>query len=208
MEFISLKNQDKKIYSIKNNGDNGDNKYIINFLARNNILISVTNEFITFGVDTISVLQNKLDDKFIKKFIYDIGSQILYLKEEKMAIKYFSLEDIIIINSDIFLFINPNKIFSLLDKKDIIFENSNKSIKSYTYGIIDYSLIKTDSQFIPPELTVQNSYLYYTSSYFSLAKLILYIFNMQLDTLYYTRLYYFLNRCLEPVPENRIFLYI
>ena len=63
MEFISLKNQDKKIYSIKNNVDN---KYIINFLARNNILISVTNEFITFGVDTINALQkvfdNKLDD--------------------------------------------------------------------------------------------------------------------------------------------------
>ena len=211
MEFISLKNKDKKIYSIKNNGDNGDNgdnRYIINFLARNNILISVTNEFITFGVDTISILQNKLDDKFIEKFIYDIGSQILYLKDEKIAIQYFSIEDIVVINSDIFLFINPNKLFKLLDKKDIKLEKSDKLIKSYTYGIIDYSLIKTDSHFIPPELREKNPYLYYTSSYFSLAKLILYIFQMQLDTLYYTSLYYFLNRCLEPIPENRIFLYI
>ena len=209
MEFISLKNPDKKIYSIKNNVDN---KYIINFLARNNILISVTNEFITFGVDTINTLQkkfdNKLDDKLINKFIYDMGSQILYLKEEKMAIKYFSIEDIVVINSDIFLFVNPNKLFTLLDKKDIKLEKSDKLIKSYTYGIIEPSLIKTDELFISPELKEKKSYIYYTSSYFSLAKLILYIFQMKLDSLYYTSLYYFLNRCLETVPENRIFLYV
>ena len=55
MEFIHLKNKEKKIYSIKNTLDSG---YIINFLARNNILVSVTNEDIVFGVDTIEPLSN------------------------------------------------------------------------------------------------------------------------------------------------------
>lgn len=202
MEFINLKNEEKKIYSIENNINN---KYIINFLARNNILISVTNNFITFGVDTIVPLHNKLRDEVNKKFIYDIGSQILYLKEEKLGIKYFSMKDIVIINSNIFLFVNPNKLFALLNKKDIKLE---KPIKSYTYGVIEPSLIKTDESFIPPELRTKNSYIYYTSSFFSLAKIILFVFDMELESLYYTSIYYFLNRCLEKVPEDRIFLYV
>ena len=202
MEFIHLKNKEKKIYSIKNTLDS---EYIINFLARNNSLVSVTNEDIVFGVDTIEPLSNKLDDKFIKKFTNDIGSQILYLKENKLAIKYFNIEDIIIINSDIFLFINPSKLFALLNKKHI---KLDMSIKSYTYGIIDPSLIKTNQHFIPPEIKEKNSYIYYTSSYFSLAKLILSLFDMELESIYYTNLYYFLTRCLEIIPKNRIFLYI
>lgn len=203
MEFISLKNKEKKIYSISNNVNN---KYIINFLARNKILISVTNEFITFGVDSIELLQNNLHDNLIKKFIYDMGSQILYLKEEKIGVKYFSIEDIVVINSNIFLFINPNKLFELLNKKHINLDK--RSVNSYTYGIIDPSLIKTENQFICPELKEKKMYIFYTSSFYSLAKLFLHVFNMELDSLYYTSLYYFLTRCLEPVPENRIFLYI
>tara|TARA_Y100000389_G_scaffold143617_1_gene141893 strand:- start:837 stop:1448 length:612 start_codon:yes stop_codon:yes gene_type:complete len=203
MEFISLKNKEKKIYSISNNVNN---KYIINFLARNKILISVTNEFITFGVDSIELLQNNLHDNLIKKFIYDMGSQILYLKEEKIGVKYFSIEDIVVINSNIFLFINPNKLFELLNKKHINLDK--RSVNSYTYGIIDPSLIKTENQFICPELKEKKMYIFYTSSFYSLAKLVLHVFNMELDSLYYTSLYYFLTRCLEPVPENRIFLYI
>ena len=125
MEFINIENKDEKIYTIDNNINN---KYIINFLDRNNSLISVTNNKITFGADSLVSL-NKIKEEIIwTKFIYDLGSQILYLKEEKIAIKYFSIEDIIVINSDIFLFINPNKLFILLNKKDI---HIDKSIKSY-----------------------------------------------------------------------------
>jgi hypothetical protein len=203
MEFITLTNKEKNIYTI-NNISSG--KYIINFLARNDILFEVTNDFITIEVDKLGPLTDKeRTDEFIHKFIYDIGSQILYLKEEKLAIKYFSLEDIIVINSNIFLFINPNKLFALLNKKHI---KIDKSVKSYEYGIIDASLIQTDSPFLSPELKEKKSYLYYTSSFYSLAKLILVIFDLKYADLSYTSLYFFLNRCLQDLPENRILMFV
>ena len=202
MEFITIKDEKEKIYTIENNINN---KYIINLLDRNKITNSVT-DVITFDVDTIVPLRQILDnDQLIKKFIYDIGSQMLYLKDEKLAIKYFSVDDIVVINSDIFLFINPNKLFALLNKKNI---KLDISVKSYDYGIIDPTLIKLDEPFLPPELKEKNIYIFYTSSFYSLAKLLLFIFNFELESLHYTSLSFFLIRCLERVPEDRIFLYI
>jgi len=202
MEFINIENKDEKLYTINNNINN---KYIINFLSRNNLLTSVTNDKITFGADSLIPLNKIKEGITWTKFIYDLGSQILYLKDERIAIKYFSIKDIVIINSDIFLFINPNKFFALLNKKDI---HINKSIKSYEYGIIDLALINKDSQFLPPELKEKISYIYYTSSFYSLAKLIIFVFDIELESLEYTEIYFFLTRCLEIIPENRIFLYI
>ena len=208
MEFITLKNEGKN--TIKNTPNS---KYIVDFLSRNNLLISVTNELITFGADSIISLDKLgrengtkkiLEDKLNKKFIYDIGSQILELKEENLGITYFSLEDIVIINSSIFLFINPKKLFALLSREKI---KTERPVKSYTYGVIDSLSIK-DEPFIAPELLTKKSYIYYTSSFYSLAKMIIDIFDMELDSLYYTSLYYFLKRCLEKIPEDRIFLYV
>ena len=209
MEFITLKNDGKN--TIKNISNS---KYIVDFLSRNNLLISVTNELITFGADSIISLDKLgrengtkkiLEDKLNKKFIYDIGSQILELKEENLGITYFSLEDIVVINSSIFLFINPKKIFALLSRDEIKIE---RPVKSYTYGVIDSLSINKDDPFIAPELLRKKMYIYYTSSFYSLAKMIIDIFDMELDSLYYTSLYYFLKRCLEKIPEDRIFLYV
>lgn len=209
MEFITLKNDGKN--TIKNISNS---KYIVNFLSRNNLLISVANDLITFGADSIISLDKLgrengtkkiLEDKLNKKFIYDIGSQILELKEENLGITYFSLEDIVVINSSIFLFINPKKIFHLLSRDEIKIE---RPVKSYTYGVIDSLSIKKDEPFIAPELLTKKSYIYYTTSFYSLAKMIINIFDMEIDSLYYTSIYYFLKRCLEKIPEDRIFLYI
>lgn len=210
MDFIKIQNEDDKIYTIENNINN---KYIINFLARNNLLISVTNNKITFGADSfISLDTVNVKEIMWDKFIHDIGSQILYLKDEKIAIKYFSITDIVIINSDIFLFINPNKLFTLLNKKDINIEVIVRTIKSYEYGFIDLALINKENRFLPPELKdknlKKNPYVYYTSSFYSFAKLILFIFDLELESLDYTNIYFFLTRCLEDIPENRIFLYL
>ena len=202
MEFINIENKDEKLYTIDNNINY---KYIINFLSRNNLLTSVANDKITFGADSLIPLDKIMEEIIWNKFIYDLGSQILYLKDEKIAIKYFSVKDIVIINSDIFLFINPNKFFVLLNKKDI---QIDKPIKSYEYGVIDLASINKDTQFLPPELKEKTSYIYYTSSFYSLAKLILYIFDLELKSLEYTEIYFFLTRCLEIIPENRIFLYV
>ena len=113
MDFIKIKNKDERIYTI-NNGTN--NEYLINFLARNNLLVSVTNELITFHVDNLVSLSVPLSENLIKQFISDIGSQILYLKEKDIAISYFDIDDIIMINGNTFLFNNPKKLFKLTKK--------------------------------------------------------------------------------------------
>jgi len=294
MDFIKIKNKEERIYTI-NNGKN--NEYLINFLARNNLLVSVTNELISFQVDNLVSLFIPLSEDLIKRFISDIGSQILYLKEKDIAISYFDIDDIIMINGNTFLFNNPKKLFKLTkkllsgDKKKVggesgkdsgnrvseggsresesegerrvsereserehgksrVSERENEEehgksrvserehgvdIKNIVdavdvfgelaevmvggsgggsnkgdnlYGVIDYSSINLDNKFLPIEFKKKQEYNYYTTSFYSLAKLIQYIFNIKIENIYYTRLYYFLDRCLENIPKDRIFLYL
>jgi hypothetical protein len=115
MDFIKIENKTEKIYTIKNSSLNN---YLVNFLSENNLILTLTNDLITFQVDSLESFENKkLDALLLEKFIYDLGYQILYLKDEKLGIKYFSLDDLVIINGNTFLFINPNKLFSLLNKR-------------------------------------------------------------------------------------------
>ena len=76
------------------------------------------------------------------------------------------------------------------------------------YGMVDYSSINIDNKFLPIEFIEKQEYNYYTTSFYSLAKLIQFIFNIKIENIYYTKLYYFLDRCLENIPEDRIFLYL
>ena len=202
MDNISFKYNN--IYTIPNNNNN---KYIITFLSNYNLIKSIDNNFITLNVDSIKPLEDnsyieKKSDKYINKFIYDIGSQILLLKHYNLAIKYFNLSDIVVINSDIFLFINNNMLFTLLETIDI-------DVPAYTYGEINFDKIDVNSLFIPYELTQnKKQYFYYTTSYYSFAKLLLYYFNIELKDIVDTNLYFFCKRCLLENPIDRTFLFI
>ena len=202
MNFIKIENEKEKIYTIKNTDYNG---YLVNFLSENNLILTLTNDLITFQVDSLESFENKkLDTLLLEKFIYDLGYQILYLKDEKLGIKYFSLNDLIIINGDTFLFINPNKLFPLLNKKDVDIPET----RSYQYGVIKPDSIDKHSLFLPPELKeLKSKYIYYTCAFYSLAQILLHIFNLDLEKLYYTNVYFFCKRCLEDKPELRYFLY-
>ena len=120
--------------------------------------------------------------------------QILLLKEKNLGIKYMSITDIVILNSDTFIFINPNMLYNLLDKNDIAI---NHSINSNEYGIVNQ--IDLDSKFLPPEYreTKKSSYYYYTTGFYSFAKLLLFVFNLNIENLEDTKLQSFLDRCLK-----------
>ena len=64
MEFITQK--DKKIYTIENNQNN---KYLIYFLSINNLLSSVTNDLITFQVDSLNSIHEKLKSNELSRDI-------------------------------------------------------------------------------------------------------------------------------------------
>ena len=183
------------------------NEYLKIILFKYDLVISISSTEIIFQADSVESLDNYvknnfLNDKYIDKFIYDLGSQIMTLKKENLGILYFSLKDIVIINSNHFLFINPNKLFSI----------NGGNLQNILLTVNTYST--KDKVFVPPELH-ENSDLSKTKwirgqvgSYYSLAKMVLFIFNLTLENLYYTKLYFFLTRCLEPIPDERVFLYL
>tara|TARA_Y100000591_G_scaffold247071_1_gene218140 strand:+ start:7186 stop:7800 length:615 start_codon:yes stop_codon:yes gene_type:complete len=204
MEFIK-KGDKVSEYSIDNNLNN---KYLLDFLNHVDQIKTINNDNIIFTVDSIESLKDftiPIDTEYIRKFIYDIGMQILLLKEKNLGIKYMSITDIVILNSDTFIFINPNMLYNLLDKNDIAI---NHSINSNEYGIVNQ--IDLDSKFLPPEYreTKKSSYYYYTTGFYSFAKLLLFVFNLNIENLEDTKLQSFLDRCLKEKPEDRIFLYI
>jgi len=204
MDFITF--SDNNTYLIPNNSNN---KYIITFLSEYNIIKSIDNDYITINVNNITPLINidkikkQNDDKYINKMIYDIGAQILLLKEYNLSIKYFNLSDIILINDEIFLFINNDSLYQLLESIDI-------DSSPFTYGKIDIGKIDTNSSYLPQELSSdkKETYYYYTTSYYSFAKLLLDFFNIELKDINDTILYHFCNRCLANNPLDRIFLFI
>lgn len=202
MEFITEENSEKKLYNIEYNiAYIAYNNYLQLFLDKNNLLDSLSSNKISFQANSLQSLDDYIKTQFLsednlKKFIYDLGSQILFLKENGIKIPYFSLGDIIIINQNNFLFINSKKLI----KKGV-----EGHILSRIEGI-------SSVDFIPPELLekkdINISHIHYSSAYYSLAKLILYVFDFILENLYYTNVYYFLNRCLKDDPLKRDFLYI
>jgi hypothetical protein len=207
MEFITTR--EKNIYTLPNNLNN---KYIITFLSQYNLVSSTSDsdDFITITANSIETLENFEKSKnqtdkdiFINKFIYDIGCQILLLKENRIGIKHFNLSDIIVLNSNIFLFINPNMLYNLLDKKAI-----DESLPEYTHGIFTLDSIDSKSLFLPPEFSEKNKYYYYTTSYYSFAKLLLHYFNIEISDIEHTSLYFFCKRCLVENPIDRVFLFI
>jgi len=202
MEFITEENSEKKLYNIEYNiAYIAYNNYLQLFLDKNNLLHSFSSNKISFQANSLQSLDDYIKTQFLnednlKKFIYDLGSQILFLKENGIKIPYFSLGDIIIINHNNFLFINSKKLIKKRVEGDII---------SRIEGI-------SSVDFIPPELLekkdINISHIHYSSAYYSLAKLILYVFDFILENLYYTNVYFFLNRCLKDDPLKRDFLYI
>ena len=191
--------------NIKKNGNEYSipyNEYIVSFLSQYNIIKSIDKNNINIGaVSIVGLEEYKSDNQLINKFIYDIGCQILLLKEMNIGIKYFSISDIVVINSDIFLFNNDDKLYKLLEKID-------RDVPSYTYGTFEIDTYKSKTDFIPIELKNKSKYVYYTGSFYSFAKLLLYFFDIDVEDIHYTSLYFFCKRCLEENPEDRVFLFI
>ena len=191
--------------NIKKNGNEYSipyNEYIVSFLSQYNIIKSIDENNINIGaVSIVGLEEYKSDNQYINKFIYDIGYQILLLKEMNIGIKYFSLSDIVVINSDIFLFNNDDKLYKLLEKID-------QDVPSYTYGTFEIDISESKTDFIPIELKNKTKYVYYTGSFYSFAKLLLYFFDIDVEDIHYTSLYFFCKRCLEENPEDRVFLFV
>ena len=120
--------------------------------------------------------------------------QIKYLEKVKYAFYGHSIDDILVVNDDIFININANTLLP---------------IKEYQISFLS-PFIKT--QFMSPEIsniTSLPSKIHYQSSYYSLAAVVIYCLlnkdkveieeNLEtlLKPIFYTKIYWFLKRCLH-----------
>jgi hypothetical protein len=137
---------------------------------------------------------NSINNVFCMKMIYDLGSQILFMERKAQGIPFFNLEDIIVIDHHSFLFLNTEYTFSLDSQKNL---EINRPFKLSKFSAPELKSIQ--------ELPAISSH---KAIFYSLAAIILHCLQVGLEVLKPTKLYFFLDRCLEEDPANRMFLYI
>jgi len=173
--------------------------FLDEYLSNTTLKFSKNGNKIEIFTETVQSLRQYLEVRRNRsvedciKIIYDLGAQILLLERNGEGILFFDLDDIIVINDKFFLFVNTSKIMPIHDDR--------LSIRS----IYDISL------FTAPELKAI-SRLPATApisvTYYSLALLIIYCLNIDIEILKYSKIYAFLKRCMAPEPEDRVFLFI
>ena len=199
IEIISLKTP--HIYSITND------IFFSTVFSLYNIPHTSQDKTIHFEAKSIISLENyllshkKLTTEAVLKLIYDIGFIIKTLEKTGNSIFAFSLTDIVMLNGEIFMFVNPSKIVQIKNNEMVL-----KTPISLTDAFISPE-IKLDRLPIKCDLGF---------TYYSFGLLILYLITNKryekfsdevltdLRDLSGTKLYYFILRCLQ----EKHFLYI
>ena len=201
---------------------NGSTQEIYKSISETNILSNIffddennieTIMFTAEKVEPLSVFlkAGKLTNQQIIKMIYDLSKQIAYLEINMMSFYGYNLDDIIVINDNTF-FVASTKYLVNINAKDYYI---------YFYKPIDKPYFSSPEL---NELTKLPSKIDYRSSYYSLGALILfcstniYIFSELtkedknlldfLESVNYTKPYWFLKRCFYKDCKKRILLFI
>ena len=142
----------------------------------------------------LSKLETDFDYDKCLRLALNIGTQINILKYLNYGIPVITIDDILVSTDGTYVLNTKQHIDSLDNDSNILLTSNFKKDKD-----------------TPPELkkiTKIPNTIYYTSAYYSLAKLCLLLINKDLKSLYPTKLYFLLTRCLREVPQNRVFLYV
>lgn len=224
LNYKLSKQEIRKKYYNGNIEFNKPQKILINSLIKSGLLNNAISEDnyknVYFKCSSMCLLKDifeNLKPINIYKMIYDISSQIRYLlEEENIVFIGFDSRHILVVNEDTYLYINGEHLEKIDDQGDI-------EIK-YPPNSQDYILA--------PELykiTELPCKINYKCCYYSVGILYLYMLkttetkNMQkIDTndieeitqilktlsLNHTKIFYFLQRCLQKNPANRQIIFI
>ena len=154
---------------------------------------------------------NRMSERECAKLIYNLTTQIQYLEENNYVLYGYNLNDILVINEQTFIVANAQYILPL--------EPETKSIVFYSPIIKPF--------FSNPELlelTNLPSSIYYKSSYYSLGVLVAFCLlnknliqngpvtdkelEIILNPIKYSKVYWFIKRCLNKRYEQRVLLFI
>lgn len=142
-----------------------------------------------------------LDYDETERLIAHIGLQLMLLKTYNKAFLYISLEDITVIDSTYFFIGNLRQALNIY--------KTNMLFLSYPMTIAP-----ADEAFLAPEVKKQQKMLplivSFTVGYYSLAKICLHCLRLgdNLNPLLNSKMYFFLERCLNTDPEKRVLLYL
>lgn len=198
---IEIKNIGNQEYSITSD------PYLFSFFSLYKIKTKREKSDIIFkcnSIETLSEFIKNNEDKKISydsliKLIYDVGFTIKSLEQTEKAILCFSLDDIIVIDKHIFFFVNTSKILPI--------------VKEYVTLKVP---IDIKDSFLTPDTNWKGLPIktHYKTGIYSFALLAIYAFTNSLyspevlDPISNTKLYYFILRCLNDNPAERLFLYI
>jgi hypothetical protein len=153
----------------------------------------------------------KMSERECAKLIYNLTTQIQYLEEREYILYGYNLNDILVINEQTFIVASANYILPLeLETKSIIF-----------YSPIIRPFFSSPELL---ELTNLPSSIYYKSGYYSLGGLVVFCLlnknviqtnvssDKEIETILrpikYSKVYWFIKRCLNKRYEQRVLLFI
>ena len=215
--YILYKNKNSFSYTLSLK-ETTNNKNITSFLQLLSKLIP--NSFlyehsIKFTAETVTLLTPKIAKTYTKQMIKCLIKQLEYFYNNNLAFYGFDLDDIIVINDTHFLIVNNKYITTLNEERKIIFYSPFS--KPY---------------FSSPELMELKclpAKVDYNTCYYSLGALIVYFrgitlssfnpsfnpfldldldLNLDKESIFYTKLYWFLKRCLNDNPKKRTLLFL
>lgn len=205
VDSIKITKINDEEYSISND------PFFTSFFSLYNIPHKRESDLIIFNCKSIQTLEHFIKNSELKrlsydamiKLIYDIGFTIKTLEQQQQAILCFGLDDIMVINENIFFFINTGKILPII-KKHITLKNPLYIKKSFLTPDTNWK-----------QLPIK---VHFNTGIYSFALLLIYastntlyekgINDDILNPIYQTKLYYFILRCLNDNPDERIFLYV
>jgi hypothetical protein len=202
---------------------NGDYKYDLYFsvsktkLLSNSFYDDETNTLI-FSAESAERLSDyldtcengKMDYLSVIRLIHSISKQMIYLHENNFSFFGFDLDDILVVDKSLFFVASSNYLLPIVDQTNIVFYNP---IKMPYFSNPELFQIHS----IPSEIN-------YKCSYYSLGLLVVYCLlnnyllvgnqiktdeeiEKALSAIKYTKMYWFLNRCMNSTCEKRILLF-
>jgi hypothetical protein len=169
-----------------------------------NSFYNSTDKSLYFTAETVTTLKDFKKDLFLSeakciRMIDTLTRQIKYLEKVRYAFYGHNIDDILVVNGDIFININPNTLLPIKDNQI-----------SFLTPFIKTQFMSTEIN----NITTLPSKIHYQSSYYSLAALVIYcLLNKELQTkvetkevedlehllkpIFYTKIYWFLKRCLH-----------
>ncbi len=158
-------------------------------IMRNVTITQIGLKFYTKNIKRMS--KYEITSNSYIEIIRTISRQFKYLEEKGYSIVGLNMDDITVIDDEIFVILNPDILYKIMEDKSI---EIKKPIKK--------------PQFKSPELTELNKVpgkIHYKTFYYSLGSLLEHLYPNEPG---WTKLRFFIKRCKNIIPENRAMLFV